>query len=57
MTADMTVKTAELHEYSLEMQDDDDKILMNPVRTYLTTQSCMGQDWQFGRDVMMNQDV
>ena len=57
MTADMTVKTAELHEYSLEMQDDDDKALMNPVRAYLTTQSCMSQDWQFGRGVVMDKDV
>ena len=41
MAADMTVKTAELHGYSLEMQDGDDKALVNPVRTYLTTQPCM----------------
>ena len=42
MTADMTVKTAELHEYSLEVQDGDGKALVNPVRAYLTTQSCVG---------------
>lgn len=41
MAADMTVKAAELHGYYLEMQDDDDKALMNSVRAYLTTQSCM----------------